>query len=176
MKVMNFMGFTFSTLLALSMSSVVMASCSSEYDEVMNDSEDRGREKSEQLIRYINNKDASGIKAMFSQRNRSEGQNLDAKIEMLIDAFPSGITEYEISPYVGGSSGFDSGSVEFNEESARIFMPRMGLSSGDEDKLIIIEYTHINHNHPNQVGVNMIYYSNNQDGTELQIGSRWSSR
>ena len=73
MKVMNFMGFTFSALLALSMSSVVMASCSSEYDEVMNDSEDRGREKSEQLIRYINNKDASGIKAMFSQRNRSEG-------------------------------------------------------------------------------------------------------
>ena len=43
MKVMNFMGFTFSTLLALSMSSVVMASCSSEYDEVMNDSEESDR-------------------------------------------------------------------------------------------------------------------------------------
>ncbi|MBR4387040.1 MAG: hypothetical protein IKP51_11025 [Treponema sp.] len=43
MKVMNFMGFTFSALLTLSMSSVVMASCSSEYDDAMNKSEESGR-------------------------------------------------------------------------------------------------------------------------------------
>ena len=43
MKVMNFMGFTFSALLALSMSSVVMASCSSEYDDAMNKSEESDR-------------------------------------------------------------------------------------------------------------------------------------
>ena len=43
MKVMNFMGFTFSTLLTISLSSFASAYCRSEYDDAMNKSEESGR-------------------------------------------------------------------------------------------------------------------------------------
>ncbi len=43
MKIMNFMGFTFSALLTISLSSFASAYCSSEYDDAMNKSEESGR-------------------------------------------------------------------------------------------------------------------------------------
>ena len=150
-KIGNFMTFTFAALLALSLPSVGLTSCDSEYNDVKNNDEERGREKSMQLIHYINSGDAAGIKSMFSDRNRADADNedLDQKISLLLSYFPNGVGEYEISPFVGGSAGFDSWSVEYNEETARIFMPRIGPNTSDAEKMLFIEYTHINHNHPN---------------------------
>ena len=177
-RIGNFMVFTFTALLALTLPGIGLTSCDSEYKDVMNNDQERSQEKSEQLIRCINRGDAAGIKSMFSERNRADAANedLDNKISLLISYFPNGVGEYEISPFVGGSGGFDAWSVEYNEETAHIFMPRMGANTSDADKMLAIEYTHINHSHPNQVGVNRIFYTNNIDGTELEIGRRWDSR
>ena len=83
-------------------------------------SEKRGREKAEQLITYINNKDYAGIKSMFSPKNRRNNKDLNSKINELLAVFPDGLFEYEISPLVGGQCETESWSVKTNEESVDI--------------------------------------------------------
>ena len=64
---------TIFTLLILLLSSITGCGFilgDDEYYSVHFDSEKRGREKAEQLITYIKNKDVAGIKAMFSEKNR----------------------------------------------------------------------------------------------------------
>ena len=149
-----------------------------EYYSAHFDSEKRGREKAEQLITYIKNKDAAGIKAMFSEKNRKENNDLDSKINELLVAFSSGFPKYEISPLVGGHGSTESWSVNFNVETVNICIPEIGQNSGDEDMLISIGYTHINHYHEDQVGVNLIRYCDRTDKNnekELIIGSSWNS-
>ena len=149
-----------------------------EYYSAHFDSEKRGREKAEQLINYIKNQDAAGIKAMFSEKNRKENNDLDSKINELLAAFSAGFPEYEISPLVGGSCETESWSVKTNEESVDIFIPKMGANTSDAEKYISICYTHINHYHEDQVGVNLIRYCDRSDKNnekELVIGSNWKS-
>jgi hypothetical protein len=149
-----------------------------EYYSVNFDSEKRGREKAEQLIGYINNKDAAGIKAMFSEKNKKENKELDSKINEFLAAFPDGLKEYEISPLVGGECSTESWSVNYNVESVTIHIPKIGANTSDADKLISIGYTHINHYHEDQVGVNLIRYcdwTDKNNEKEIVIGSRWDS-
>lgn len=141
-------------------------------------SEKRGREKAEQLITYINNKDSAGIKSMFSPKNRRNNKDLNSKINELLAVFPDELSEYEISPLVGGQCETESWSVKTNEESVDIFIPKMGANTSDADKYIVIEYTHINHYHEDQVGVNLIRYcdwTDENNEKEIVIGSRWDS-
>ena len=146
-----------------------------EYYSVNMDSEERGREKAEELISYINKKDAAGIKSMFSEKNIKENKDLDSKINELISAFPDGLTEYESSPFVGGHGSTESWSVNFNIETVNIYIPEIAPNTGDEDMLISIEYTHINHYHEDQVGVNLIRYCDRtgENEKELLIGCEW---
>ena len=170
--------FTLIVLLLTSISGCGFILGDDEYYSAHFDSEKRGREKAEQLITYIKNKDAAGIKAMFSEKNRKENTDLDNKINELLAVFSDGFPEYEISPLVGGQCETESWSVKTNEETVDIFIPKMGANTSDADKYIAIWYTHINHYHEDQVGVNIIRYcdwTDKNNEKELVIGSRWES-
>ena len=164
------------TLLAFSFVSCGAVFGDDEYYDAKMNSEKRGHDISEELIGYINSKNAGGIKSMFSEKNKTENKDLDEKINQLFAIFPDGITDYEISDFVGGTASTESWSVNYNEETARIYLPELSKTNGNVEKMISIEYTHINHEKPDQVGVNLIRYADYSDENnefELEIGCRW---
>ena len=142
------------------------------YDTKMN-GQQRAEDVSEKLIGYINDKNAAGIKSMFSEKNRTGTTELDNEINQLLSVFPNTITEYEISPFVGSHTSTESWSVNYNIETASIYIPKQDKNTGLFEKTITIEYTHINHEKPEQVGVNLIRYvdySDKENEFELEIG------
>ena len=146
-----------------------------EYFDVWNNSEKRGREKAEELISYINSKDVNGIKNMFSEKNRKEA-GLENEIVEFLGHFPNGIPKYEIESFVGGEGSFDHGDVNFNIETVRIYLPEKRASSGDSDGAIFVTYTHIEHKHEDEVGVNKIIYSDWTDKNnykDYECGKTW---
>ena len=170
--------FILTALLALSLTSCGFIFGDDEYYAAHFTGQERATEIAEKFIKYVNNKDAAGIKSMFDERNRTENENLDEEINQLLEVMPDGITEYEISPFVGSHTSTESWSVHYNLETANIFIPKIGLNSGDEDKIISIEYTHVNHYHENQVGVNLIRYidrTDKENEKKLEAGYMWKS-
>lgn len=143
------------------------------YDAKMN-SEKRGREIAEHFISCVNKKDKAELKSMFSQSIKNKFQDLDAKITELFEALPDGIHQYEISPFVGGTGSFASWEVIYNKETVRIFIPEIKANTGDEDIYIAINYTHINHEKPDEVGINEIEFIDRTDRAhekKITIGS-----
>lgn len=156
-------------LLSISLSSCGFIFGDDEYIEAHFKSSERAEEKCEKLIEYINNKDAAGIRDMFSEESKNEAE-LDSQIKSFLNQFPNGMTEYEIGGCWGSTGAFDNWTVQLLEETAVIFIPKKGLSSGDEDQHISIRYTFANKSNPDRVGVNNIIWNNRLSGEEIIIG------
>ena len=154
---------------------IVLSSCglifgNDEYYDAKFNSGKRGREKALSLIYLINKKDASGIKNMFSDWNRkTKGNILDTEIQELLDAFPNGISEYEIGSFVGGHGSYESWSVIYLSEGVNIYLPIKGWKASDEKQEISIDYTYIDKDHSDQIGVNKIIFYDRTDPADVKI-------
>lgn len=140
-----------------------------EYYQAYFKSSERAEEKCEQLIDYINTKDAAGIREMFSTESKKE-PSLNNQISDFLKQFPNGMSEYEIGGWNGSHGSYEHWRVELLEESAIIYIPKKGLSSGDEDQCIIINHTFANKDNPERVGVNKIIWINRLTEEEIIIG------
>ena len=160
----------FAALLSISFSSCGFLFGDDEYMEAKLGSGERAKKHSEDLISYINSKDSNSIKRMFSKETLLKDEKIDKEIAELLDFFSDGLTEYEIGGCWGSNESYDSWRAELVEETALIFLPKKGLSTGDEDQSIYIYYTFVNKEKPSRVGVNEILLVNRLTNEEIVIG------
>ena len=160
----------FAALLSISFSSCGFLFGDDEYMKAKLGSGERAKKHSEDLISYINSKDANSIKRMFSKETLLKDEKIDEEIAELLDFFSDGLTEYEIGGCWGSNESYDSWRAELVEETALIFLPKKGLSTGDENQSIYIYYTFVNKEKPSRVGVNEILLVNRLTNEEIVIG------
>ena len=157
-------------LLSISLSSCGLLFGDDEYIAAQFGSSERAQKISEDLINYINSKDSNSIKRMFSKETLLKDEKIDEEISELLDFFSDGMTEYEIGGCWGSNESYDSWRAELVEETAVIFLPKKGLSTGDENQSIYIYYTFVNKEKPSRVGVNEILLVNRLTNEEIVIG------
>ncbi len=162
-------------IIFLALLTTIFSSCGfifgdKEYYDAHFKSEKRNEEKAQTLINNINNRDAAGIKEMFSSHVRSNCSELDNQINELLSLFPNGINEYEIDLLTGGQMSTSNWNVSYADERAHICIPKKEESSGQEEKSITINYIFIDKDNPDREGVTKIYYKDNRNPFELSIG------
>ena len=131
----------------------------SEYSKMTDGADGRGREISEKVIGFINDKDVSSLLQLFSQNERDLNGNLEEEIRALVFEFPNGIgnDDYSVGD-TGGTYGFSDGEFYKVSENVRVTIG---------ERILLISFTTIYTPDKAKEGVGRILLYNAESGDDI---------
>lgn len=129
--------------------------------EIVNSDDKEAEETMEQVFGYLKNKDADGLKTLYSE-NLLNVENVDGKTEDLINFFEGDILTYKSTGGAGSARTTEKGTTVKWELTSQWIIE---TSSGNYE--LFIKQTKINDKNPENIGMDWIMLS--EEGVSLCI-------